>query len=1843
MFPSLRFRKGHAPLRARPTPIARRFRPVVEALEERRLLSKMPIVVNTTGDSPFVLGNQTSLRAAILAVDGDMNDSAADPDIIHFDIPQNDPGGGYDPKTGVWTISPNSPGLPTIKRPVIIDGYSQSGASPNTATLTDNAVLKIQLNGANAGNASGLDISAGNSQVDGLIINGWGSISATSPNGGGIRLDTNGGDTIIGNFIGTNYLGASGGTNGLGLPVDANIGAGVSIEGCGNNKIGDGTSAGRNILSNNNGTGVAIDSGATGNRVTNNFIGVDFSGATALGNTFQGIVLYNAPGNRIESNTISGNDGWGIVIRESGSTDNLVRGNYIGSDDTGLHPVPNSVDGIVLFNGANSNHIGDGVIANLISGNGGAGVKIAGTGTNSNLVQGNYIGTSVDGTTRLGSSGGAGVLIDSGAQFNIIGTNGDGVNDPAERNLISGNGGGPIPSRTDALYDNVDILHSDYNVVAGNLIGTNCNQTAAIGSVGGADGVWIDGGQYNRIGTNADGVSDSLERNVIAGNPGHGIELTGAGHNVIAGNLIGRTDVTAAASLANALNGVFIHLGSAFNTVGGASSVSRNVISGNGASGVAIQDPTTANNVVESNFIGTDYTGTQRLGNLSNGVDVQGAMGNRIGMVGAGNVISDNRDVGVFISGTGANSVQANFVGTDASGEHSLGNTDSGVWVDYSSGPTLIGTDGDGVNDPAERNVISGNGYDGIAIYFSSGVVVAGNYVGTDATAEIKLPNAASGVEVLRSQGNRVGNDGVGNDGAGERNVISGNALAGVTLDGLDTRGNQVAGNFIGTDAGGQAPLPNGRGVRLINGANGNTIGGSNPGDGNVISGNTDDGLDIRGNGLPAGAVADYPAEGNATDALGFNKGTIQGNVTFEPGRFGQAFQFDGASGEGVNIPASPSLDVGAGAGSGLTLAAWINPNPDDVSTQQPIIEWTNGVHLWFSVSSGGAPGSGDLYANLRSGPTDHIIFSPPGIIQADHWQFVALTYDQGSGVATLFVNGAQVAQQYLGSFTPSTTGDVNLGHRVSGSFSGSGQFSGGMDEVSIYNRALSFVEVSDTLATVNGAGENSVLGNHIGTALDPRIKLANGGDGVVLDNTSFNEVGISNGAANPNVIAGNLGRGVFINGSGSLSNFVSGNSIGTDLTGTVHRGNGSDGVLISEGADFNFIDRGNLIAYNSGNGVVVGDGLNDPSYGNEIQGNRGIFDNAGLGIDLGDDGVTPNTGLVTGDANALANFPVITSAQSAGGVTVVTATVHGLPNTTRLFINFYADPSPDPTGYGQGQALVRTLSNVPTDPNGDATVTDYIPLNLVGQVVTATATDFQLGTSEFAQDVAVTPLVPTLTGLGQLSTTEGAQVLTVNGTNFVTGAVVCVNGMPLATTFVNGSQLRAAVPAGLLEEGTASVTVANPAPGGGTSNALSLAITDAPLGVTGSAISATGSTPFTGVVGTFSDTGGSEPAGSYTAVIAWGDGSTSPGTVVPNGSGFNVVGSHTYQSASVSAGVNSPYTTTVTASDEGGNSASGTGSATVAHAPLVAWGQNVSLTEGTSGPLVVALVSDLDPRDAGSDFAATITWENGKTSSGTVTPAGGGLFQVTGNHAYAEEGNYPVAVSIQDDRGAAVMTTSTAVVTDAPLTAIPVTLTVTGSTNFSGIVGLFTDADPAGTAKDYTATITWDDGSTSAGVVSGFGPFVVTAAHQFGTFKGPHAIVVSVTDAGGAATTLTDTVIDPPQRHATPPHVSMILKATGTPSITVASSSLTAGGRFTLTVTVEDAFGNVVRGFVGTLHFTSTDDTARLPKDYTLRSANRGVHTFTGLVLHKKGIQTITISNPLDSSITASVIVDVQ
>src|SRR5262249_11146558 len=187
----------------------------------------------------------------------------------------------------------------------------------------------------------------------------------------------------------------------------------------------------------------------------------------------------------------------------------------------------------------------------------------------------------------------------------------------------------------------------------------------------------------------------------------------------------------------------------------------------------------------------------------------------------------------------------------------------------------------------------------------------------------------------------------------------------------------------------------------------------------------------------------------------------------------------------------------------------------------------------------------------------------------------------------------------------------------------------------------------SYSLTVASGTTDTIVQGNLIGTNAAGTAALANGGPGINVSGGS-NTIGGTTAVAR-NVIAGNTGDGVQVTGA---SNLIEGNYIGTDVTGTVALANTGNGVAIPAGAQsnpnrtnrdgVNDAAEGNTIAFNTKVGVLV---LDASSTGNSIRGNA-IFSNGGLGIDLGNDGVTPND---PGDADAgpnnLQNFPVLIAA----------------------------------------------------------------------------------------------------------------------------------------------------------------------------------------------------------------------------------------------------------------------------------------------------------------------------------------------------------------------------------------------------------------------------------------------------------------------------------------------------------------------------------------------------------------------------------------------------------------------
>jgi hypothetical protein len=407
-----------------------------------------------------------------------------------------------------------------------------------------------------------------------------------------------------------------------------------------------------------------------------------------------------------ERNVISGNSpngttfSGGVFISGSAATQNVVQGNYIGTNANGTAPLGN-FDG-VLISGARNNTIGGTVpgARNVISGNKNDGVEIFGSGATGNKVQGNYIGTDKTGAANLGNTG-AGVSI-SGAINNTIGGT-----TPAARNIISGNGAGGVQIFSGATG----------NQVQGNYIGTDVMGTQDLGNA--TSGVIISSAN-NTIGGTTSGA-----RNIISGNGKWGISIggTGATGNMVQGNFIG-TDFTGTQAIGNNNANVDIANGASFNIVGGTTPEARNIISGGRGDGVLIEitPPSTDNpggNKVQGNYIGTDVTGMVDLGNGGDGVTICRASNNTIGgtVPGAGNVISGNNDDGITIvdsSATG-NVVQGNLIGTTTGGTSFLGNSDHGVFINQGASNNTIGGTSVG-----EGNVIAGNSGHGVVIFGGS-------------------------------------------------------------------------------------------------------------------------------------------------------------------------------------------------------------------------------------------------------------------------------------------------------------------------------------------------------------------------------------------------------------------------------------------------------------------------------------------------------------------------------------------------------------------------------------------------------------------------------------------------------------------------------------------------------------------------------------------------------------------------------------------------------------------------------------------------------------------------------------------------------------------------------------------------------------------------------------------------------------------------------------------------------------------------------------------------------------------------------------------------------------------
>jgi CSLREA domain-containing protein len=1251
------------------------------------------------------------------------------------------PGNGGD-GVSMLAVSGNLVGgtLPAARNLISANGASGVliNGAPASANLVQGNFIGTDISGTvGLGNVGrGVHINGGaNNTVGGTSANARNIIST---NGGYGVLINSGANTCVvqGNYVGTDASGNAALGNGAG---------GVAVSGAGGHTIG-GTSAGaRNVISGNAQNGVQIDFGSDGTQVQGNYIGTNAAGTADLGNALSGVRVDSSQNtlvggtNASARNVISGNNQHGILLIND-ATGVQIQGNHIGTDANGSSDLGNSDRGIHASSSSGGSLIGgtDPAARNVISGNDVSGVEL--TGGTGNIVQGNYIGADATGTAALPNS-------DLGLVINGSANNTVGGGAPGAGNVISANGG----------FGGLSIFNATGNVVQGNRIGTDASGTADLGNAG--DGVFVSASN-NTIGGTAPG-----ERNIISGNGVSGVFIQGgSSDNQVLGNYIG-TDASGTADLGNSLNGVSIN--GANNTVGGAAAGAGNLISGNDDKGVSIVG---TGNTVQGNLIGTDASGAGDLGNAQDGVFI-GSSGNTVGgtSVGARNVISGNDNHGVFLFGGGAsgNLIQGNLVGTDVTGSVALGNAQNGVHLNNASNNTVGGA------TAAARNVISGNTQHGVHLFMgSSNNTVQGNYIGLDASGSAAL-------------GNNVGI--IIDGGGGTGNLLRGNNISDNSGLGIDLNGDGVTPNDAGDGDAGANNLQNFPVLNNATHSGGNTVidgtlnsapntqftleffnGGqcdpSGHGEGKVTMGTilvtTDGGGNVGFNatfpGLialgqfitatatdPAGNTSEFSqcrqvispnylvnstgdgADSNVGDFVcndGFGNCTLRAaiqqsnndglasTINFAPGLSGQtiqpASQLPGLS-EGnttinsdINNDCAPDVELdGALAGgnsNGLQIFSanntvrglLVNRFNGDGITIRGVGASGNTVtcnHIGTDSTGTVNRGNGHSGVNVDGGAHDNQV-GPNNRIASN----------LGDGLN--LVDGAVAAYPTFTGLTPDFTGQfpsVNF-PGTSGAF----RHANGFTPIDGNNRPFT----DNFGARFTGTLNVSTGGNYTFTVTNPDDQVR-----IIVDGNEILSVNCcSTTSTTVNLSA--MGHPIEVDyfdgpGAARLDLAING-------PGPVSFSNGPQSGLFSEFFQLRVPSERNRITHNSiyQNGSL---GINLDA----LEGNFGVNLN-----DPGDNDVGPNTAL---------NQPVVNRVNNNGGGSF---TVQGTapPDST---IEIFGTTNDDPSGYGEGRQFI---TSVPASSGQDGFFSATFNAPPGFSHVTATATDSQGNTSEFARNVAL-------------------------------------------------------------------------------------------------------------------------------------------------------------------------------------------------------------------------------------------------------------------------------------------------------------------------------------------------------------------------------------------------------------------------------------------------------------------------------------------------------------------------
>jgi hypothetical protein len=443
---------------------------------------------------------------------------------------------------------------------------------------------------------------------------------------------------------------------------------------------------------------------------------IELDGTLLAAFTFDNGLEIDAPGTTIKGLVINRFAG-GIVIDPSGGV--IVQGNYIGTDPTGLLPLPNLVVGVQLF--GSGNLIGGTTqgAGNVISSNPRniEDDESGGTGYGGNVFQGNIIGLDATGTKLLqGSTAGSspvGIFVYEATNDTIGGTA------TGAGNIISAN--------VDGIYIG-NSTGTSQCLVQGNIIGLDATGKANMGNT--RSGVTLWGRSGNLVG----GLTPSA-RNVIGWNAEAGIRIRGGtSGNLIQGNLIG-TDITGRTSAPNG-DGISVKVASG-NLIGGTDPGSHNIVSGNANTGITL-DTSSSGTTIQGNLVGVvPVNGTYvPLANAKEGIVIRNSPRNTVGgtTAPACNTIGGNSLEGIYITDDSAtgNVVAENGIGTDSSGTMVLGNKFDGVLINASAN-RIGGSQG------VDGNVIRNNGGAGVYVLKGTGNLFGHNSIGANKSLGIDL------------------------------------------------------------------------------------------------------------------------------------------------------------------------------------------------------------------------------------------------------------------------------------------------------------------------------------------------------------------------------------------------------------------------------------------------------------------------------------------------------------------------------------------------------------------------------------------------------------------------------------------------------------------------------------------------------------------------------------------------------------------------------------------------------------------------------------------------------------------------------------------------------------------------------------------------------------------------------------------------------------------------------------------------------------------------------------------------------------------------------------------------